>query len=806
MACGLLIACFATAPGFADPLATGKGDWRFFLQAWETAQISMYDHGELPAWNPYQCGGMSLSHDPQAQYLSPLYLVLSWLPTALATKIFLWLHLLAGALGMMFLVRRRGRTPVASMAAGALWTLCGFFGSHLGGGHLPFVGFLLAPMIWLCFIRSLDDLRWTFATAGLMALIIYEGGVYPFPFLCLLLGFAALVETPARKLRPHLILGLTVAVALALSAARLLPILETSARFGRAVTEIDYLTPGELLDTLVHMKPSHAGGHVYAWQAEYHAFIGWPAFVIALLGGWFAARRRAGWIVLGALVFGSLALGSIHPLAPWNLLASLPIFESLRVPSRYLVWVSFFLCLLVAAAIDELPRLRLLRRARWPWVKVAVTVLLVLAAVGPAAGRTYRLMDLWERSPVPPVHADRGFIQLPRSMLDPLYDRLPRMNMGTVGCYTGVTGLKPARELWFTEEEQVRTEHGRAAIVGRTPNRLAVLVASEEATVLTFNQTWDPDWQASAGTVDEDEHGRLVVGLPAMEGILHLRYAPEAPREGLIWTLVALLLSCLALGLMTRRQPTKTKPRKGEEPLETALRLVRSADIVLPLEGAVPATLLLRQALQVAAEDAHPEFASQVERATTALAAVDSDASLRVQIKHAHELLEAEHAPNRGRSRLFWLVVAGVMTAIVAVVLMLTAQKGPGVAVDATSQHTRYRPHLALDGVYQTGWLLPNRELGHLQIGFAEALALGRVEVRNGLNPPYNDRGTNAFRLEGLSADGSVVWHLSGALPREEEWFEIDVPRKPVTGLRWVVESFYGLGGGLAEIRWAAAE
>jgi hypothetical protein len=89
------------------------------------------------------------------------------------------------------------------------------------------------------------------------------------------------------------------------------------------------------------------GMKLYHW--EYLNFLGWCGALLVLLAA-AGARRGWPWLIVAALTL-ALTIGSFDPWAPYSLLRRLPVFESLRVPSRYTLLAVFALAMAAAAGV-----------------------------------------------------------------------------------------------------------------------------------------------------------------------------------------------------------------------------------------------------------------------------------------------------------------------------------------------------------------------------------------------------------------------------------------------------------------------
>src|SRR2546423_10176161 len=98
--------------------------------------------------------------------------------------------------GARKLAKDHGGNFPEQLLAAALGVGCGSVAEHLGGGQLWFAPFLLMPWVLWSYERALRDPRWTVLLAGLFALAVCEGGVYPVPLM-----FTALALDAVARLR-----------------------------------------------------------------------------------------------------------------------------------------------------------------------------------------------------------------------------------------------------------------------------------------------------------------------------------------------------------------------------------------------------------------------------------------------------------------------------------------------------------------------------------------------------------------------------------------------------------------------------
>jgi hypothetical protein len=556
---GIVMGGLYWSPAFWAYDDTGHGDWQHFQHQWESGYVAFARYGEIALWNPYHCGGVFVFDDPQAQIYSPLFWLLFPFGTTLGLKLFLFVHAAIGFAGMYYYARRAlDVQPVAAFAAAIVWAGSGYFAWHGSGGHSAFLPFYFTPWLLLAWQRAATDVRFTAVVAAILGFSLLEGAVYPFPFFCLLLAFDAAVRLVGGPNRLGILRAGLVTAPLALLACgfRLLPIMHTLSSYPREGLVDDFLTPSELLDMLVLRENEYYSvNHEYVW-AEYGTFIGWGAVGLGALGAIVALRKHPG-IAIGALLFGLLTLGSFAPHAPWTLLQELPVFGSLRVPSRWAVFFVFYWALLAATLLDSM-RVALGRlRGAWRFVRkpavVALAMIPLALAVDIGWGNA-KTIDRWRRAPLPRVVEDGTYHLRPWDEYR-RYAAFPALDVSNPGCYSGMT-YRAAPGLWTGETEQVRFE-GRSGVLesfSHTNNTIQARVSVPLGSTAVFNQTWAEGWQTSVGTLGKNARGLITVSLPPGTHDVRLRYVPTTLKPALACLLLA-IWALVAVATIPRRRP-----------------------------------------------------------------------------------------------------------------------------------------------------------------------------------------------------------------------------------------------------------
>ena len=559
----LAFATLIWLPAFLAPRATGFGDWQMIHHNLEAA-LAAIRAGDLPLWDPFHCGGVTSWGNPESQHFAPWVLLAALaLGSTLATKVLLVAHTALGAAGAFRYARlRHGLGPAASALVGGAWAASGFFSWQMAGGHFTFAPYYLFPWLLLAWRRSLEELRAVPAVVVLLVAIVLEGGTYPFPHALLALALDTLIalagrpgQEPRAVTRPRSSTvawngAIAVGLVVLLTAVRWLPIAETLTRFPRTVTSTDAPAAMDLMKAWVLSESEwRAPGRLYVWP-EYCAYLGWPVVGLAAVGTVRALRAHRTALV-GLAIFFVLAMGAFHPWAPWSLLHRLPLYDSLRVPSRLQVLLTFYVALLAGIGLDAINRgaTRALGQCDW-WEGTAWGI--VVFALAPLVVFNLGNNDRWDGAPV-----ESAGPAAPRFHLEATpdyharYALLPRQNKGTRSCYVGAMDWDVAPGLWNGDRPQARVADGELRGVWRTPNHIHLDVSLPEPGRVLLDQNHDPDWQATTGTLT-DERGLLALDLPGGDHSVTVSYRP--------WTLpwaagsfVLGLVGLLALAWRTRR-------------------------------------------------------------------------------------------------------------------------------------------------------------------------------------------------------------------------------------------------------------
>ncbi|MBI2188495.1 MAG: hypothetical protein HYU37_15450 [Acidobacteria bacterium] len=503
-------------------------------------------YGQIPLWNPFECGGMPMLANPQSRWLSPFFLLHLWLGPARAMHIEIVAHIALAWLGAFVLGRVYGVSRLAAMAPAVVFAGCSSFYLHLGEGHTHWL-----PYAYMPWIVAATTVRRPFVAGMLLAVAIGEGGIYAVPHTLVVLGVLALHRSiTERSTLPMIHLAVAALAAACLAAPKLLPmlnLLEDRPRLTQSAERMDLSLLGEALFARTQDLDADRGTRPYGFH-EYGAYVSPVALAIAIAGVLRQRRASVPWVLVAAvalmLAFGHTLGGSY---SPWALLHRLPIIDSQHVPSRFLLTTVLAFGMLAGRGVDALAPM--LGRG-------TLAALLVTAAIDAGVVGTFNLGYAHERPVVDRPRA-QTFVQFRDESNKTMY-ALARANMGALNCYepldpdTSAVGINEPHY----RGEQLLLERGTVSLVEWTPNRLVFDVASDGPNVLVVNQNHDPLWRAASGRGEVMAHeGLLAVRVPAGSTRLVLVYQSTWFIAGVALALAALLVAgatALSRRLLTR--------------------------------------------------------------------------------------------------------------------------------------------------------------------------------------------------------------------------------------------------------------
>ena len=344
---------FAMALAFCFPLMRDirlscSGDWDYFASLYEVPSISIFEYGQFPLWNPYCGGGMPLIGNPQAGFPSLTFVIASLFGVIAGLKLSVLIHTFLGLWGMWLLAGHLEMKGPARLVTSLLFIFSGSWPLHLAAGHVVWLPAAFLPFLFLSFLKSGNDLRFLPAAAVVESLMFYEGGTYVLAYALLFLGvFAVCRSFEAGIRRPFLVFTAMNGLAAALSAPKLLPVLETLAGHPRPSPPGGTISWDNYLYLFIE-RVTKLGANLW----ETCSYIGITAVVLFLLSLSMARKQKS--LVASSLFMVLVSLGNFGEYSPWNILHHLPLFSGFHVPTRSLIVVCFSIALLVGLFLNSL--------------------------------------------------------------------------------------------------------------------------------------------------------------------------------------------------------------------------------------------------------------------------------------------------------------------------------------------------------------------------------------------------------------------------------------------------------------------
>ncbi len=515
----------------------GRSDWDQFTTRYETPRSALLRDRQLPLWNPYVNGGTVLLAHPHCPAASPWYLPVFLLGAPLGLRVQVVLFMVLGTTGMAALLHHQGVGRMGCFAGGVIFMMGSHFPLHIAEGHLEWCVLGLMPWLLFAFLKGQTSRRLLIAAGVLLASILTFGAVYiPAVFLPCFAVWAVLESIKERRLKPVVLGGGLLAVALPLSAVKLLPLLEFTGGFPRPTVSEGFSPRGlpavffdprqELLYRAfrdIYVPPRHREfktipdwqslpiatrlaerGFHWGWH-EYGCYITWLGMGLAAVGVFVSWKSQWPLYAVGLLALVT-ALGNGSPVDVYAVLQKLPLYASMHVPSRFLAFVLFALAVAAGHGLGWLGKKSESSRFRQFFMPIcwaiAGAILIELSATG------WRLFDdifvcrpQFEVPASPPEFAIRVRTTANRDprMMSSLYPYL-KSNTGVLNGYENLAvaqgGVKIEGEPGYRGEVYLEQGTGRAEIADWTMARVRVALDIPSADRLVLNQNFYTGWRA----------------------------------------------------------------------------------------------------------------------------------------------------------------------------------------------------------------------------------------------------------------------------------------------------------------------
>ncbi len=352
----LAISVFLALPAFYGGEGGELDIWQQGLFAAAAPRRIVLEYRQAPFWNPWGSGGVPCLGHPYSSFLSPGYVFILVFGPVAGLKLRAAAALWAGLAGGWLLGRRFSPGRFAPFLCAGVYLFSSWYPLYISRWHAEFIPFCYLPWLFLCYLKGVDDLRWTAWGGIFLALMLLDGGTYPPPLAALLLGIYAVLDAGVRRSwRPVAAAAMVILLGLAISGVKLLPMARFIMDNPRYTYWREPVLPLRALPRIFlgrdQLSPTSFAGAWLGWW-EYGAYVGVVPMTLAALGV-FIGRRRIIPAAACAIVFFGVMLGDFGGPAPWRWLHRLPPFSSLHDTVRFRVPLVFCLALLSSAALSR---------------------------------------------------------------------------------------------------------------------------------------------------------------------------------------------------------------------------------------------------------------------------------------------------------------------------------------------------------------------------------------------------------------------------------------------------------------------
>jgi hypothetical protein len=557
-----------------------KFDWYFFTHHLEVARRSWAEYGQMPAWNPYLCGGLLEIGNLQASSVAPVNILTALFGTIPGMKLAFWVLFVVSQEGAYRYARHHDIVGLGAVLAAVAFCFSGRYASPIVNGHPVLLGFLLMPWVFLGLEKGLRSWWWAVGGGLVMGSILANGGAVPTPMISVFLAFLTIFltvrglvsdEVDYAWYRPALTLAVMALVTSTAWAVRVLPTLESALSTPREWPHVASFSFTEVLEMLFVATDGIPG----SYDGTATSYVGFGVLGMALYPLFFG-DRRAGRMAFFAVLAMALTMGGASPFEMYEWLKELPVYENLRAPFRYANFAVFFLAMGAGAGLalvesqlaSGAERLRghpvFERLPDWPQLTRAALACLVVAAVG---GLGYAVAQPefefnkarvdetftveWARS-----YDDRPFRQ---SIGNRWHAYIwPNISRGSISCWEAQPFEQSAALRADLDQEEFLKEPSAGSVERQywSPHRIVLEASLKREARLIVNQNHHRGWTSNVGTVTDDE-GRLAVDLPEGEHRVVIEFADPMVRAGFGISLVTLVL----LGLLAADRRWKLRNR-----------------------------------------------------------------------------------------------------------------------------------------------------------------------------------------------------------------------------------------------------
>jgi len=549
----------------------GIHDWDQTLSQSGVFRRIILRYHQVPLWKPYHAGGVPLSatYGQALSPFSPFSVFILLFGPVYGVKLQAIGYLIMGTMGMFLLSKQLNFKKYSCYLPAFVFMLNGFYALHFTAGH-NYWDFIWLPWIFLYYFKYLGQPRVRYLILGAVFLVfmILAGEAYPalFSLLFIVLYSIFKVMKQGKRLFALKALALTLIITSLLGAIKLLPGLEQQREFPRVAS----LNPNQATDVGPHLvriflsrrqttalaKTILDGEH----YQEYGAYVGLIPLSLFFIG-LFVGFRKYTALILTGLTFLILSVSDYASLDFWRILHSLPVFNNMHCPLRFIIMFTFVLAILSGVGLSQIEEMKdkIERIKIKKWWEKAILCILLLVLIDLIVINSRALKEAFIIPPMK-IEEESDFYQTYditkyRARYTPLWgncDTYPALlkNKGVVNAYDNTPRPRNAlvkESPIYRGESFLLKDTGRTHISHFSPNVVKVKVAISKYDTLVLNQNYDTGWRvkgAKDGKVISTK-GLVSVAVTPEDHLITFYYLPTSFLVGALMSLFTVIIIIL---------------------------------------------------------------------------------------------------------------------------------------------------------------------------------------------------------------------------------------------------------------------
>ncbi len=576
----VLISLIYSLPILRNISYWGQMDWDQFTFWNAVPRETILKYHQFPLWNPYSNGGNVVLAHPHSSFLSPFYILVLIFGPIIGIKLEIILFLIIGLLGMFFLLKHLGLKEVSSYAGSLIFMLSSIYPLHLTEGHVEWLAMAFVPWLFLSYLKSANDRKYLYLGILFLALMLLGGGIYVSTVMILFLILYSLVITLREK---RIVWFKNIAIIFAgaflLSSIKLFPMLEFLSHSSRVIESSENISPSLLSTILLGRNQGSLYAQTkwttpdkkafvrdnltidYGWH-EYGAYVGIIPLFLSAVGLFFTFRKQWPLFLVG-IIFLLLSLGSGSPVNLWKIVHSFPIYDSLHVPSRFMLVSVFILSIFVGLGLSKFEDgMRIVHKGRLITSGIGFFILIDLCLVnGHIMKQAFiitptRLKENAEFSQR--YNSLNLYPDISRSAMYPVF----LSNSGILDAYEVINvkkgNIHTINDPEYKGEVYLAGGKGNAKITFFSPNKIVVDVNVAEKNTLVVNQNYYKGWRVKGCRVNKIKsfNGLIAIEIDSTVKKAIFYYLPGSFIIGCIIAGISLLAGIIFF-IFTRRSECK---------------------------------------------------------------------------------------------------------------------------------------------------------------------------------------------------------------------------------------------------------